>query len=184
MSEQGKMAEEKMKKALETARRNFASVRTGRAAPSLLDRVVVSYYGSEVPLKQLASVSVPDPKMLVVQPYDKGSLSDIEKAIQKSDLGLNPSIEAGVVRLSIPPLTEERRKDLAKMIKKSAEDEKVVIRNIRRDILEHVKKQEKESHLSKDQVASIQEEIQKLTDRYTKEIDQLLASKEKEILEV
>lgn len=184
MSELGRSLEEKMKKALEVTRRGFAAIRTGRAMPTLLDRIEVEYYGTKVPLKQLATVSVPDSRTLVVQAYDKGALSDIEKAIQRSDLGLNPSVEAGIVRLSIPPLTEERRKELVKVIKKSAEDGKVVLRNIRRDMLDTLKKQEKENHLSKDQVVAIQAEIQKLTDHYSKEVDHTLAQKEKEVLEV
>lgn len=178
-----KNAEERMKKAIESLKRELASLRAGRAAPSLLDRVQVDYYGTLTPLNQLGSVNTPDPRTLVVQPWDKSALEAIEKAILKSDLGLTPNNDGNIIRISIPPLTEERRTELVKMTRKSGEEAKVAVRNIRRDANDDIKKLEK-TDLSEDESRRYQEEIQKMTDRYVGEIDKVLANKEKEIMEV
>ncbi|MCX5750478.1 MAG: ribosome recycling factor [Candidatus Saganbacteria bacterium] len=177
-------AESKMKKGVESTQKKFAGIRTGRANPSLLDPVMVDYYGSPVPLKQLANVSVPEPRMLVVQPYDKGAMKDIERGIQKADLGLSPMVDGGVIRLPLPALTEERRKDLVKVVKKESEEGKVAIRNVRRDAMDTLKAMKDKKELSEDIVKAKEEQLQKLTTKYTEEIDKLLAAKEKEIMEV
>ncbi|HEY9724015.1 MAG TPA: ribosome recycling factor [Oscillatoriaceae cyanobacterium] len=177
-------AEDKMKKAIQATQRDFASLRTGRAAPALLDRIHVDYYGTETPLKGMANISVPDSRTLQIQAYDRGAVALIEKAIQKSDLGLTPNTDGNVIRLQIPPLTEERRKDLVKVAKKAAEEGKVAIRNVRRDEMDQLKKLEKGGELTEDERKRGEEQIQKLTDRFTRELDELLAAKEKEILEV
>jgi len=179
-----KEAEEHMKGAIEATKREFQTIRTGRANAGLLDRVMVDYYGTPTPINQLASISVPDARMLVVQPWDKTALSAIEKAIQKADLGLNPVNDGSLIRIPIPQLTEERRKELVKVVKKEAEEKRVVIRNIRRDANEKIKALEKEAHVSEDESKRGLEEIQKLTDKYIAEIDRLLEHKEKEIMEV
>lgn len=176
-------AEEKMEKSLQAIRVEFQSIRTGRANPSLLNRIQVEYYGSPTPLQQLASISVPEPRMLLIQPYDKNALQEIDRAIQKSDLGIAPSNDGKVIRLNIPPLTEERRREFVKLAKKIAEDGKVAVRNIRRDAIEQIKKLEKEKHLPQDQSKDAQEEIQKLTDRFIHLLDKLAADKETEIME-
>ncbi len=177
-------AEEKMKQAVQATRRELAAIRTGRAHASLLDRVVVDYYGTEMPVNQLASISVPEARLLVIQPWDKNAVKLIEKAILKSDLGLTPSSDGTVVRIQIPPLTEERRKELARLARKEAEDKRVAVRNVRRDANDAIKKLEKDGQLSEDVARRTQQQIQELTDRYIQEIDALLAAKEKEILEV
>ena len=179
-----KSAEEHMKKAVSQTQKELQGIRTGRANPALLDRVIVDYYGAPTPLKQLANISTPDGKCLVIQPYDKGVLKDMETAINKSDLGMMPNNDGNVLRLVIPALTEERRKDLAKVIKKHSEDGKVVIRNSRRDGLETIKKLEKEKQVSEDESRKHQDHLQKLTDKYTKEVDDLCSSKEKEVMSV
>lgn len=179
-----KNTEEHMKKAVESTRKELQGIRTGRANPGLLDRVVVDYYGAPTPLKQLANISTPDGKCLVIQPYDKNSLKDIETAINKSDLGMTPNNDGSVIRIVIPVLTEERRKELVKVIKKFSEDGKVVIRNSRRDGLDNIKKLEKEKQLSEDDSRKQQDGLQKLTDKYTKEIDEISSSKEKEVISV
>jgi len=176
--------EVKMKKAVGNTNGKFLGIRTGRANPSLLDNIMVEYYGAPTSLKQLASVSVPEPRLLVVQPYDKSAIKDIAKGIQKSDLGLTPNAEGGVIRLSLPQLTEERRKDLVKIIKKEAEEGRVAIRNIRREGLDGVKKLKDKKELSEDAAKVKEEQIQKITTKHTGEIDNLLAAKEKEIMEV
>ena len=173
-----------MKGTIEATKKELASVRTGRASASILDRVVVEYYGTPTPLKQLANISVPEARMIIVQPWDKSALSAVEKAIQKADLGLNPVNDGSIIRLPVPQLTEERRKELVKVVKKEAEEKRVVIRNLRRDGNEKVKALEKDGHLSEDEVKRGLDEIQKLTDRYIVEIDKLLEHKEKEIMEV
>lgn len=173
---------EKMTKALEIMEKNFSSIRTGRANPEILDRITVEYYGTNVPLKQVASISVPDPKMIALQVFDKNAVIEVEKAILKSDLGINPQVDGTVVRLRFPDLTEERRKELIKMIKKMAEDSKVSIRNIRRDAIEHIKKEEKD--ISEDDMKKHQDEVQKVTDNFMKEIDQLLSKKEEELMKI
>lgn len=179
-----KNAEAQMKKALDAINHEFKSIRTGRANPALLDAINVEYYGTMTPLKQMANISTPDGKMLVIQPYDKSSLKDIESAINKSDLGMAPANDGNIIRLSVPVLTEERRKEIVKVVKKIAEDGKVSVRNARRDGIEGIKKIEKDKAISEDESKKQQEDLQKLTDKYTKEIDTVTASKEKEILSV
>jgi ribosome recycling factor len=173
-----------MKKAVEATQRSFNTIRTGRANASLLDRIMVDYYGSPTPLKSLAGISTPDATTLTIQPYDPGSLGAIEKAISMSDIGLTPNNDGSVVRLNIPPLTSDRRKELVKLASKYAEEGKVSIRNIRRDAIDSVRKQEKNSDISEDESRDLQDEIQNLTDRYTKEIDDLLKAKEEDITTV
>lgn len=177
-------ADAKMGKVIAALQREFASVRAGRATPSLLDRIEVNYFDAMTPLKQLAGVSAPEPRLLVIQPWDKKSIPDIEKAIMKSDLGLTPSNDGSLIRLSIPQLTEERRRELVKYVRKKAEESKVGIRNLRRDANEEIKKLEKEAVISEDERHRSQDEIQELTDEKIKEIDQVLETKEKEIMEV
>lgn len=179
-----KHAEEGMKKAVSVTQKELQGIRTGRANPALLDRIVVDYYGSLTPLKQLANISTPDGKCLVIQPYDKNAVKDIESAINKSDLGMTPNNDGSVIRLVVPALTEERRKELVKVIKKYAEEGKVGIRNSRRDGLESMKKLEKDKQISEDESRKQQEQLQKLTDKYSKEIDELTATKEKEVMSV
>ena len=176
-------AEEKMDKSIQSIRNEFQSIRTGRANPALLNRIHVEYYGSPTPLQQLASISVPEPRMLVIQPYDKNALQEIDRAIQKSDLGIAPSNDGKVIRLNIPPLTEERRRDFVKLAKKIAEDGKVAVRNVRREAIEQIKKLEKDKHLPQDQSKDAQEETQKLTDRFIELLDKLAADKEIEIMD-
>ena len=184
MKEVIKEAEEKMKKAIAATQRDFASIRTGRANPAILDRLHVDYYGAETPIKSMANISVPDSRTLQIQVFDRQTVSLIEKAIQKSDLGLTPNTDGQVIRLSIPPLTEERRKDLVKLLKKSMEEGKVAIRNVRRDEMDQLKKLEKAGDITEDERKRGEDQIQKLTDRYTKELDELVVAKEKEIMEI
>ena len=173
-----------MKKTVEHVRDDFASVRTGRANASILNRVMVDYYGSPTPLNQIASIAVPEPTLLVVSPYDKSSIEDVEKAIQQSDLGLNPVNDGNVIRLPIPKLTEERRKELTRMVRSKAEEGRVAIRNIRRDAIEELRAFEKDGEITKDDLHRGQEEAQKLTDRFITETDDMLKVKEKELMEV
>ncbi|MEN9224902.1 MAG: ribosome recycling factor [Thermostichus sp. DRC_bins_24] len=173
--------EELMGKAVQATQRSFNTVRTGRANSSLLDRIQVEYYGVPTPLKALANLTTPDSSTLLIQPFDPSTLAAIERAIVASDLGLNPSNDGKVVRLNIPPLTEERRKELSKQVAKLAEEGRVSIRNIRRDGIDSVRKREKNGELSEDESKGLQEDIQKLTDRYIKKVDELLAEKEKEL---
>jgi ribosome recycling factor len=173
-----------MQKAVEATQRAFNTIRTGRANTSLLDRVMVEYYGSPTPLKSLASINTPDASTITIQPYDKSSLTQIEKAISLSDIGLTPNNDGEVVRLNIPQLTSERRKEFVKLASRFAEEGKVAIRNIRRDAVDSVRKQEKNSEVSKDEALDLQDEIQKLTDKYTAKIEELLAEKEKDITTV
>jgi ribosome recycling factor len=184
MKEVIKETEAKMQKALEALKKNFAAVRTGRANPALLDHVTVSYYGTDVPLKQLASVSAPEPRALLVTPYDKNAAADIEKAILASDLGINPRREAGVIRLFLPEPSEERRKELVKVIKKETEEAKVAVRNVRRDANDTLKKQKAAKEITEDDEKTLDKKIQDLTNKYTGEIDKLEKAKEKEVLEV
>lgn len=177
-------AEGKMKKTLENLRKELASLRAGRASPALLEKVVVDYYGTPTPVNQLASISVPEPRLLVIQPWDRNMLSAIEKAVMKSDLGLTPSSDGVVIRLVIPQLTEERRRELTKFVKKKAEEAKVAIRNIRREANENLKRLAKEGSISEDEEKKRQEQIQKLTDTYSREIDGAAEAKEKEIMSV
>lgn len=176
--------EQKMKRALEVLENDFASVRAGRANPAILDGVKVDYYGAQSPISQLASISVPEARMLVIQPWDASVLSEIEKAIQAADLGINPNNDGKVIRMSFPPLTEERRKELVKDIHKMGENSKVAIRNVRRDALEAFKAQKKKSEITEDDLKSIETDIQKFTDDYIKKIDAMLNTKEKELLEI
>ncbi len=176
--------ESHMQKAVESTQRAFNTIRTGRANTSLLDRVLVEYYGTPTPLKSLASINTPDASTITIQPYDKGSLTLIEKAISLSDIGLTPSNDGQVVRLNIPPLTSERRKEFVKLAAKFAEEGKVSIRNMRRDAVDSVRKQEKNSEISKDESQDLQDKIQKLTDKYIAKIDEVLAEKEKDITTV
>ena len=175
-------AEEKMEKSLQNTKTEFQSIRTGRANPALLHRIHVEYYGSPTPLQQLATISVPEPRMLMIQPFDKNALLEIDRAIQKSDLGITPSNDGKVIRLNIPPLTEERRRDYVKLAKKIAEEGKVAIRNIRRDANDQIKKLEKDG-LPKDTVKDYQDELQVSTDKYIDKLDKATDEKEHEIME-
>jgi len=179
-----KESDERMQKAIGALKKNIAAVRTGRANPALLDHVTVSYYGSTVPLKQLASISAPEARMIVVTPYDKGVAAEIEKAILTSDLGINPRREGGVIRLVLPEPSEERRKELVKVIKKESEEGKIVVRNVRREAIESLKKKKNEKLITEDIEKMQDKKVQEMTDKYCVEIDKLLAAKEKEILEV
>lgn len=176
--------EEQMKNSVDATQRAFNTIRTGRANASLLDRINVDYYGSPTPLKSLANINTPDASTITIQPYDPSSVALIEKAIQMSDLGLNPSNDGSVVRLNIPPLTSDRRKELVKMASKMSEEGKVGVRNARRDAIETVRKQEKAKDISEDEARDLQEKIQKLTDKYVKEVENVLAKKEKDIMTV
>jgi len=173
-----------MQKAIEATQRSFNTIRTGRANTSLLDRVMVEYYGSPTPLKALASINTPDASTITIQPFDKTSLNIIEKAISLSDLGLTPSNDGQIIRLNIPPLTSDRRKEFVKLASKFAEEGKVSIRNIRRDAVDSVRKQEKNSEIPEDEARDIQDKIQKLTDKYSAKVDEVLAEKEKDITTV
>jgi len=173
-----------MSKAVEATRSEFASIRTGRASPALLDRLHVEAYGSSVPLKQVATVSVPDSRSLVIQAFDRNTVGDVRKAIEKSDLGLTPNVDGNQIRLMIPPLNEERRRDLVKIVKKKGEDGKVAVRNVRHKVHDELKAQLKDHQITEDDNKRLQDQLQKLTDRFVKEIDQLIATKEKEIMEV
>ena len=174
----------RMEKAIEAVRNEFTTLRTGKATPALVDGISVSYYGTMTPLKQVANISTPEPRLLVIQPWEKNLTGEIEKAILKSDLGLNPTNDGIVIRIPIPQLTEERRKDLVRIAKKGAEEGKISIRNIRRDANEKLKQAEKASEISEDMMHDAQEEIQHITDEYIKKVDDILAIKEKEIMGV
>lgn len=178
------LAEEKMQKALGATQNDMGAIRTGRANPLILDRVQIDYYGTPTPVRQMANVSVQDGSTLVIQPYDKGQLAEIEKAIAKSDIGLTPNNDGSVLRLTIPPLSEERRKDLVKQVKKMGEDGKVAVRNIRRDATDEVEKLKKTANLPEDEVKRRQDQIQKLTDKYMQQLEKAVADKEKEVMEV
>ncbi|MEK3886945.1 ribosome recycling factor [Bacillus sp. FSL K6-3431] len=175
---------DKMAKAIQAYSKELASVRAGRASAALLDKIFVDYYGAQTPINQMASISVPEARQLIIQPYDKTILGDIEKSILRSDLGLTPTNDGSLIRISIPQLTEERRKDLVKVVRKEAEDAKVAIRNIRRDGNEDLKKLEKTSEITEDDLRGFSEDIQKLTDDHIKNIDEITKEKEEEILEV
>lgn len=178
-----KNAEERMEKALGALKRELVTLRAGRASPAMLDRVQAEYYGEMTPVNQLGSINTPDSRTLIIQPWDKSALAAIEKAILKSDVGLTPANDGTIIRLNIPPLTEERRADLVKSTKKYGEEAKVAIRNIRRDANDEIKKKEK-GEISEDESRRHQEDVQKTTDRYVAEVDKILAAKEKEIMEV
>jgi ribosome recycling factor len=177
-------SESRMKKTVEHVRDDFSTVRTGRASASLLNRVSVNYYGQNTPLNQISSIATPEPTLLVVSPYDKSVINDVEKAILQSDLGLTPMNDGNIIRLPIPKLTEERRKELTRMVRSKAEEGRVAIRNIRRDAIEDLRSFEKEGEITKDDLHRGQDEMQKLTDHYIGETDEMLKVKEKELMEV
>ena len=176
--------EDKMTKTLGALDRDYKSIRAGRANVSVLDRITVDYYGAPTPIQQMAAVSIPEPRILMIQPWDATTLKDIEKAILVSDIGINPQNDGRVIRLSFPPLTEERRKEIGKEVRKKAEDSKVALRNLRRDALEKLKAMKKASEITEDDEANCEKKIQALTDRFVKEIDEAAADKEKEIMEL
>lgn len=176
--------ETQMQKSVEATQRSFNTLRTGRANASILDRVMVDYYGAATPLKSLASVNTPDASTITIQPFDRGSVSDIEKAIMMSDIGINPSNDGSTIRLNVPPLTNDRRKELVKIASKYTEEGKVALRNLRRDAMDEVKKLEKSGDLSEDESRDRQDEIQQLTDKYVKRMDEIFADKEKDIMTV
>lgn len=173
-----------MQKTVEIVKRELASLRAGRATPALLDRIMVDYYGTPTPVNQLATISAPEPRLLVIQPWDKTVMGEIEKAILKSDLGITPSSDGNVIRLAIPQLTQERRQELVRVIRKKAEEGRVAVRNIRRDANDQLKTKQKAGEITEDELRRGQDEVQKLTDKYIKEIDNLLAAKEKEVMEI
>ena len=179
-----KDARVRMDKALEALHHDLGKVRTGRASASLLESVIVDYYGQQVPINQAATVSVPEPRLIIVQPWEKSFLQEFEKAILKSDLGLNPSNDGNLIRIPIPQLSEERRQDMVKLVKKFGEDAKIAIRNIRRDANDHLKKLEKSHELSEDELSVELDEINNLTEGHTAKVDEILALKEKEVLEI
>ncbi len=184
MLEVQKKFDEKMEKSISVLKEELQSVRAGRANPALLDRIEVNYYGSPTPLKQIASVSAPEPRLLVIQPYDATAIADIEKSIIQSDLGINPSNDGKLIRLAIPMLTEERRKKLQKVVKKMGEEIKVAIRNERREANDKLKKMQKSNELTEDDLKRAEEKVQKMTDSHIKQVDEMISQKEAEILEV
>ncbi|MFQ5811198.1 MAG: ribosome recycling factor [Armatimonadota bacterium] len=177
-------AKERMKSAVEATQREFAGIRSGQATPALLDKVLVDAYESKMPVNQLATISVPEPRLIVVSPWDRKNVPAIERAISTSDIGLTPVVEGSIIRLPVPPLTEERRRELAKQVQKVAEDGRVAVRNVRRDANEKIKRMEKAEHLSEDEVHLGQEEIQELTDTYIEKLDEAAEQKAEEIMEV
>lgn len=179
-----KDAEARMVKAVEAAQHDFATIRTGRANPGILEKVTVDYYGSTMGISQLGAITAPEPRLLMVSPWDKNAISAIEKAITNSDLGLTPSSDGNVIRMQIPYLTEERRRDLIKMLHKKNEDHKIAVRNIRRDVNEKFKASEKNHEIGEDESKRAQEQTQKLTDKYIEQMDKLQAAKEAELMEV
>ena len=179
-----KKLEDRMQGAIAALKKDFGSIRTGRASQALLDGISVEYYGTPTPLQQVASLSVPDSKTIVIQPWEQKIMTDIERAIQKSDLGLMPTNDGKVIRINIPPLTEERRKDLVKVVRKRAEEGKVAVRNVRRDVNEQLKSLQKNKEMSEDDLKKSLDEGQKITDTYIKKVDEVLLHKEKEIMEV
>src|SRR6266487_1495349 len=177
-------AERRMQKAVEILKQDLSSIRTGRASSALVERITVDYYGAPTPINQVASISVPDARMLVIQPWDRKLLTDIEKAIQKSDLGINPNNDGQVIRLSIPPLNEERRREMVKTVHKKLDEHKVAVRNVRRDCQDKLRDREKKKEISEDELKRSSERLQKLTDRFIDEMDKVGKTKELEILEV
>lgn len=177
------VTEPHMRQSVEALQHDLAAIRTGRASPSLLDRVMVDYYGTLTPVTALATVTVPEPRLLTIQPWDKQSVGAIERAIQKSDLGLTPNSDGTVIRLAIPELTDERRQQLVRMVQRRVEEARVAVRNARRDGVEAVRKEEREKKISEDELHRAQEQVQKLTDRYVNEVDQIAKTKEREIME-
>lgn len=179
-----KPIEEKMKKTVHVLKDNLTGLRAGRANPSILDKVTVDYYGVPTPIHQIGNVSVPEARIILIQPWDAKTLKDIEKAIQKSDIGINPNNDGKVIRLVFPPLTEERRKELTKLVKKEGEEAKVAVRSIRRDAIENFKAKKKNGEVTEDDLKDAEKDIQILTDKYIEEIDKVVEAKDKEILEV
>lgn len=177
-------ATERMEKALEALRRDLATIRTGRASPALVEHLKVDYYGNPTPLNQLATISTPEARLIVIQPWDRGSIGAVEKAILRSDIGLNPASDGTVIRLAIPQLTEERRREIAKQVRKRVEQGRVEVRNIRRDCHEHIRKLEHDHEISQDELHRAENELQKLTDDHIKEIDKVGQEKEEEVLAV
>lgn len=184
MEERQVDAEVRMEKSLETLHKELATIRTGRATPALVDRVQVDYYGAPTPLQSLATISAPEARLLMITPYDRSSMQAIEKALQQSQLGLNPSNDGQVIRIAIPPLTEERRKEFVKVVKQKAEDARVSVRNIRRDEVDHLRRLEKDGHVSKDEIDRSIDQVQRITDAHVAKVDDLAQKKEAEILEV
>ena len=184
MNKKCEVYQDKMHKSVEVMKKEFAAIRAGRANPAVLDKLSVEYFGSMMPVNQLASISSPEPRMLAIQPWDAGALKSIEKAIMASDLGINPTNDGKVIRLLFPQLTEERRRDLIKGVKKTGEDTKVAIRNIRRDGVDHFKKAQKASEITEDELKTLEKDMQDLTDKACKQIDEEVVKKEKELLEV
>ena len=184
LKDEYKKYEDKMQKSIDSVAADFASVRAGRANAAVLDRIMVDYYGSPTPIQQIAAISTPDPRTLLIQPWDTSAVKSIEKAIQNSDLGINPQNDGRSLRLAFPQLTEERRKELVKQIRKYAENGKVAIRNIRRDAMDNFKKQEKKAEITEDEMKQVEKDLQKLTDDSCKKLDDLLAKKEKELMAV
>ncbi len=184
LKDEYKVYEEKMNKSIDSVAADFAAVRAGRANAGVLDRILVDYYGSPTPIQQIAAIASPDARTLMITPWDGSALKSIEKAIQNSDLGINPQNDGKAIRLNFPQLTEERRKELVKQIHKYSEAGKVAVRNIRRDAMDHFKKQEKKSEITEDEMKQVEKDLQKLTDESCKKIDDLLAKKEKELMAV
>ena len=184
LKDEYKVYEEKMSKSIDSVSADFASVRAGRANASVLDRIMVDYYGSPTPIQQIASITSPDPRSLVIQPWDTSAVKLIKKAIETSDLGINPQDDGRSLRLAFPQLTEERRKDLVKQIRKYTEGGKVAVRNIRRDAMDYFKKMEKKSEITEDELKAAEKDLQKMTDDSCKKIDELLAKKEKELMSI
>jgi len=179
-----KETESRMQKTIDATTREFATVRTGRASAALVDGIKVLYYGTQTPLQQLASISIPEPRLIVIQPWDASSVKEIEKAVLSSDLGLQPTVDGKLIRISIPPLSKERRENMVKVVKKMSEDAKIILRNTRREGNDQIKKIEKEKQITEDESFKATEEIQKLTDRYSKRIEELTGFKEKELITV
>jgi ribosome recycling factor len=179
-----KTAEHKMNTAIDVLGRDLQSIRTGRASPALVDRVMVDYYGTATPINGVANISAPDPRMVLIQPWDRGMLGPIEKAIQKSDLGINPTNDGTVIRLAIPQLTQDRRKDLVKQVHQRSEEARVAVRNCRRDALDHLRKAEKDGGVSQEDERRAQDRLQKLTDGFIKRVDEVSRQKEAEVMEV
>lgn len=184
LKDEYKVYEEKMKKSIDSVSADFAAVRAGRANAAVLDRIMVDYYGSPTPIQQIAAISSPDPRALVISPWDGKALKSIEKAIQNSDLGINPQNDGRVIRLVFPQLTEERRKDLTKQVRKYAEEAKVAMRNIRRDAMDYVKAAKKKSEITEDDQKKAEKDLQDLTDKYIKKVDEACAAKEKELMAI
>lgn len=184
MNEIMQKCNDKMNKAINSLDKEFASIRAGRANPGILDKVSVDYYGVPTPIQQMAAVSVPDPRTICIQPWDMSTLKDIEKAIQASDIGINPNNDGKTIRLNFPPLTEERRKELVKEVKKYGEECKVAIRSVRRDIIEKFKGEKKEGNITEDDLKDYEKKVQDTTDKFCKEVDSLVADKEKEIMSI